>query len=218
MGIGHLAVGFASKRLAPRVSLGLLLFAPLFIDALFMIFVAVGLEHARIVPGITAANPLDLYDLPISHSLVGAVGWAALFAGVYFAARRRLGEAAVLFVGVVSHWVLDVVAHRPDMPVLPSGPFLGLGLWRSVTATILVEGAMVIGAVVVYARVTRSRDRFGRIGLWALLALLLVIHLGAYLGPPPPSVRAMLITGPFFALPVVAAHYIDKHRVPSPAR
>src|SRR4051794_16972963 len=125
MGIGHMGLAFASKRVAPRVSLGLLILAGLFIDALWAISISVGLEHVRIVPGITAANPLDLYDFPITHSLVGALGWSVLFGGAYFLLRRDRVGSLVLGFGVLSHWVLDAVSHRPDMPVLPSGPFVG---------------------------------------------------------------------------------------------
>jgi membrane-bound metal-dependent hydrolase YbcI (DUF457 family) len=213
MGIGHFAVGFAAKRAAPRVSLGLLLLSGMFVDLLWVVFIAAGVEHARIVPGITAANAFDLYDYPITHSLIGSLGWAALFGAIYFAYRRERAAALVLGAGVASHWILDVVAHRPDVPVLPRGPYLGLGLWYSLPATILVEGTLLLAGVAVYARATRGLDRIGTWGLVALVGLFLVIHVAGYLGPPPPSLNAVVATTPpFLALTLVAAHVIDRHR------
>src|SRR5262245_6797873 len=198
MGIGHVSVAFATKRLAPGTSLGLLMLASLFIDALWgLVTIPFGLEHARIQPGITEAFQLDLYDYPITHSAVGSLFWAAVFGGIYYAVRRTrpgAGTAAlVLAAGVFSHWVLDVVAHRPDMPVLPGGPSLGLGLWRSLPATVIVEAAMLLGGVALYARATRARDGIGAKGLIGLVAFLLLAHLGGYLGPPPPSMAALTI-------------------------
>jgi len=213
MGIGHFAVGFAAKRAAPRTSLGLLLLSGMLVDFVWVLCIAAGIEHARIVPGITAANPFDLYDYPISHSLVGTLAWAALFGAVYLALERDRVAAFVLAAAVASHWVLDVVSHRPDMPVLPHGPYVGLGLWYSLPATVLVEGALIVTGIAVYVRATRGRDRVGTWGLAALVTLFLAIHLAGYLGPPPPSLDAVVVTSATF-LPVVlvAAHVVDRHR------
>ena len=135
MFLGHFAVGLAGKRLAPTVSLGTWFLSVQLVDLLWPFFLLLGVEHVRIAPGITDFTPLDFYDYPITHSLVGGVVWALMMAlfsrGVY-----RDGRAALLLGGgVLSHWVLDVVAHRPDLPVLPSGPFLGLGLWNSIAVS-----------------------------------------------------------------------------------
>jgi membrane-bound metal-dependent hydrolase YbcI (DUF457 family) len=119
MFVGHFAVGFASKRLAPRTSLGVLMAAPLLLDILWPLFVALGVEHVRIEPGATVVSPLDLYDYPYSHSLAASLFWAALFAGLYYLIRRGRRTAWVIAAGVVSHWVLDFVSHRPDMPLFP---------------------------------------------------------------------------------------------------
>lgn len=197
MGIGHFAVGFAAKRAAPRTSLGLLLLSGMFVDLLWIVFIATGVEHARIVPGITAASPFDLYDYPITHSLVGTLAWAALFGGLYLALRGERVAALVLAAGVASHWVLDVVAHRPDVPVLPHGPYLGLGLWNSLPATLLVEGALVGAGVAVYVRATRGRDRVGTWGLAALVTLFL---------------DAVVVATLPLSLTLLAAHVIDRHR------
>src|SRR4051812_26563634 len=114
MFIGHFALGFAAKRVAPRVSLGTLLLSVGFLDVLWPVFLLLGWEHVRIDPGNTAVTPLDFHDYPISHSLLAATGWALLFGGVYFLLRRSRRESIILAVGVLSHWVLDFFSHRPD--------------------------------------------------------------------------------------------------------
>jgi hypothetical protein len=187
--LGHIAVGLAAKRAAPSVSLGTWLTSVQFVDLLWPIFLLAGLEHVRIVPGITAFTPLDFYDYPITHSLVGATVWAGIFGGVWLAVRRERWAAALLAAGVLSHWVLDVIAHRPDMPVLPNGPYLGLGLWNSIPATVVVELTMFAIGIGVYVRSGGSgRHRFS---FWLLMAFLLVAYFAAAFGPPPPDPRTL---------------------------
>jgi membrane-bound metal-dependent hydrolase YbcI (DUF457 family) len=147
MFIGHFAVGFASKRVAPKAGLGPLLAAPLLLDLLFPIFLILGWERASIVPGITAMNPLNLEHLPISHSLVTTVGWGVLLGALYWWRTRYVRGAVVIAAGVLSHWVLDFVTHIPDLPLWPGGPKVGLGLWNSIAGTVVVE-SMMFGAAV----------------------------------------------------------------------
>jgi membrane-bound metal-dependent hydrolase YbcI (DUF457 family) len=190
--IGHFAVGFASKRLAPRTSLGWLLFAPLFADVLWPILVLAGIEHVRIDPGNTEVTPLDFVSYPWSHSLALDLVWGAALGGVAFALWRDKRVAAVLFVGVVSHWVLDVVTHRPDMPFAPGvATKVGLGLWRSLPLTLVVEVAMFAAGLAVYLRATRAKRPAGTWGLVAFVTALLAVYVGVLCGPPPPSVRAI---------------------------
>ena len=186
MFIGHFAAGLAGRRLAPTVSLAVWFLAVQLLDVLWPVFILSGIEHVRIDPGNTAFTPLDFTDYPLSHSLVGAFVWGTLFAGGWVLLRGRTAAAGLLFLGVVSHWMLDVISHRPDVPVLPHGPYLGLGLWNSVAGTVIVETSMLIAAIVVYARGRRPRPSF-----WLLIALLLVFYLGAAFGPPPPDVRTL---------------------------
>ena len=217
MFIGHFAVGFAAKRVAPRVSLGTLMAAPLLLDLLWPVFLATGLETVKIDPGNTAFTPLDLHDYPYTHSLVMALVWSALFAGMFFAVRREKVAALVIAGGVFSHWVLDFVTHRPDMPLYPgSDVYLGLGLWNSRPATMLVETAMFVAGVWIYAMATTPKDRRGRWALWSLIALLGVAYLGAALGPPPPDGKAIMVVGFFAWLFVLWAWWIDKHRTTRP--
>ena len=221
MFIGHFAAGFAAKRLAPRVSLGTLLLAAAFIDLLWPIFLILGLEHARIDPGNTAFTPLDFNDYPITHSLPGVLLWAVALGGtVHFFPRNGkkgdgLGSALVVGGLVVSHWVLDAIVHRPDLPVLPDVPYVGLGLWNSIAATIVVEGSMFAAGVALYVRSTRARDRIGRWGLAAFVAFLVVAYVTNILAPPPPSARALAYGALVAWLLVPWPYWIDRRRVSS---
>jgi hypothetical protein len=215
MFIGHFAVGFASKRLAPRASAGVLLLAPLFADVIWPVFLATGLESVRIDPGNTAFTPLDLHDYPYSHSLVTSIGWSLLLAIAYYAFSRYRRGALVVGFGVFSHWVLDFVTHRPDMPLYPgSAVSVGLGLWNSRLGTVLVEGAMFVAGVWIYARCTRARDRIGSISFWAMVALLAILYVSTALGPPPPSVKAIEIIGFVAWIFIPWAWWFDRHRQP----
>jgi membrane-bound metal-dependent hydrolase YbcI (DUF457 family) len=213
MFIGHFAVGLASKRYAPKTSLGTLIAAAVLLDLLWPILVLMGWEQVRLDPGNTAFTPLDFVSYPISHSLVGAIGWATLFALLYYIFRRYSVSAAVIWIGVVSHWVLDFVTHRPDMPLYPGGPRVGLGLWNSIWATVLVEGLMFAVGVWIYVRVTRARDRIGKWGLWSFIVGLIVFYIANIMSPPPPSVKAMAIAAiPFTWLLVLWGWWADRHR------
>jgi hypothetical protein len=233
MFVGHFALGLAGKAAKPRVSLATWFVSVQLLDLLWPIFVLAGWEHVRIAPGTTAMTPLDFYDYPISHSLVAAIGWGAGFALLYgLLARRRAAAASgaaggggspwpaagLLALGVVSHWVLDVLVHRPDMPLGVRGPYLGLGLWNHPAAEVAIEGAMFVGGGALYLRATRPRDGVGRYATWLLLAALLVIWLGSSFGPPPPDVRTLGYMGLALWLFVAWAGWCDRHReVPSPA-
>jgi hypothetical protein len=143
MFIGHYAVALGAKRVSPKVSLGTLLLASQFIDLLWPIFLLLGLEHVRIDPGNTVFTPLDFYDYPISHSLLAVLGWAAGFGVVYYAVRRSGRNALILGALVLSHWVLDFISHRPDLPLIPGMETrVGLGLWNSFAASVMVETAL----------------------------------------------------------------------------
>jgi membrane-bound metal-dependent hydrolase YbcI (DUF457 family) len=217
MFIGHVAVGLAAKRAAPRTSLGLLVGAPLFADLLWPIFLLLGWEHLELDPN--PPNPflsLSFASYPISHSLLALTGWALLAGGLYWAATKYAPGALWIGVGVVSHWVLDFVTHRPDMPLWPGGPKLGLGLWNSVPATIVVEAAMFAAALRIYVRTTRPRDAVGRWSLVAFVALVLVIYAANAMSPAPPGKGAVAwVTLALWLLPLWAA-WFDRQREPVP--
>ena len=213
MFIGHYALALAAKRAAPRASLGALFAATSFADLLWPVFLLLGWEQAHVVPGPNPFLTLWLDSIPISHSLVTLIGWGALFG---FAYRARTGDARgarVLALLAVSHWVLDFVTHRPDMPLYPGGTPLGLGLWNSVVGTVVVEAVMFVAGVWLYAGATRARDRAGSYGFWALIAVLLLSYAGSLFSPPPPSRTALAVGGIIFGWLFVGwAAWGDKHR------
>ena len=213
MFIGHFAVAFAAKRVAPRTSLGTLLLSAQFLDLLWPILLLLGLEHVRIDPGNTAVTPLDFYDYPISHSLIGALCWALLFGAIYFTIRWEKKTAVILGFLVLSHWLLDYLTHRSDLPLSPgSHTYVGLGLWSSVVWTVAVESFMFLAGTALYLRTTVPRGRAGGFGFWLFVVFLISLYLGNLFGPPPPSESVIEVSGIGLWLLVLWAHWIDRNR------
>ncbi len=213
MFIGHFGVGFALKSLAPRISLGTLFLAAQFIDLLWPSLLLLGLERVEIAPGITQVTPLDFTHYPISHSLLAVVGWALLFALVYFLLSRSQKAAIACAIAVLSHWLLDLLTHRPDLPLYPgNSPLFGFGLWDSLAATLAVEVPIFALGTYLYMRNTAARDRVGSLGLWALVLFLLAIYLGNLFGAPPPDVTALAWVGQAQWLLIAWGYWVDAHR------
>jgi hypothetical protein len=214
MFIGHLALGFAAKRLEPRVSLALLFVAAQFADLLWPVLVAIGVEQVRIDPGNTAFTPLDFVSYPYSHSLLLLIVWGVALGVVcrWLVSNHR--AIVVVMAGlVVSHWVLDFVTHRPDMPLYPGGPRLGLGLWNSIPGTLAVECALYAVGVWMYVRTTEARDAIGRWAFAALAAFLVLAYLAA-VGTAPPSIPALYISAlAGAAVLTLWSWWVDKHRI-----
>jgi hypothetical protein len=210
--IGHFAVAFGAKRAAPRASLGTLFLAVQFADFLWPIFLLLGLEKVRIAPGDTRFTPLDFVSYPYSHSLLADLLWGALLGFVCFALRRGPREALVVALCVPSHWVLDFIVHRPDLPIFPGGPRYGLGLWNSIPGTLAVEISLYVIGIAIYLRTTRAKDRPGVYILWSLLLFLFASYLSAAFGPPPPNLTSLAIAAPLFWLTVPWAAWADRHR------
>jgi hypothetical protein len=205
-------MALAAKRLAPRASLAVLILAAQLADVMWPVLVALGIEQVRIDPGNTAFTPLDFVAYPYSHSLLLLVVWG-LVLGVL--TRTHVGgRAAIPLVAglVVSHWVLDWITHRPDMPLFPGGPRLGLGLWNSVPWTLAVELVMFAAGTWIYVGITRAKDAVGRWGFFTLMALLLLAYL-ANLRSVPPSVTALYTASIDGVLMIAAwAWWVDRHR------
>ena len=214
MFLGHFALAFGAKRTAPAISLGTLFLACQLADLVWPNLVLLGVERLSIVPGLTPVTPLDFESYPYSHSLIAVAGWAAVAAIAYAALRRRSIRAMAVVAGlVVSHWLLDVIAHRPDLPVTIGGPTrLGLGLWYSKVATAAVETALLAGGLLLYVRTTRPLDRVGRYGLVGLVTLLAIISVANLTAPAPPSVNAVVWSAQAVWLFVFWAYWVDKHR------
>jgi membrane-bound metal-dependent hydrolase YbcI (DUF457 family) len=214
MFIGHIAVGFASRRVAPRASLGWLMTAPVLADLLWPIFLLLGWERVRIDPGNTAYTPLDFVSYPISHSLLTLVGWGVLLGAIYWTLSRDRTGAVVIALGVVSHWVLDWITHRPDMPVVPwGGPKLGLSLWNSVPGTMVVELLMFAAGIWLYERETRPRDRTGTVAFVAFVLLLLAMYIGDTGAAPPPSAHTLALVALIGWIVPLWSWWFDRHRV-----
>jgi hypothetical protein len=208
MFIGHFALGFAAKRAAPETSLGTLFLAAQFVDLLWPTLLLLGVERVEIDPALSGA-PLVFVHYPISHSLLGAAGWGALLGAAYFAVTRQRRGAWVVGLLVVSHWVLDLLVHRPDLPLLfAGGPTLGLGLWNMPVAAQALEIALFVACFAVYLRTPAGRS--ARLKPWVLAALLIVIQLGNALGPPPPSMEAIAWVGQAQWLLVAAGYWADR--------
>ena len=212
MFIGHFGVAFAAKRLAPRTSLATLILASQFLDLLWPILLLLGFEHVRIVPGITKVQPFDFYDYPFSHSLTMALRWALAVGLFYYLARRYVRGAWVAGALVLSHWVLDWLVHRPDLPLWPGGPKYGLGLWNSWPASISVEVILFGVGIWLYLSSTRARDRVGVYALWSLITLLSLGWLAAVFGPPPPDTHQLALGALGMLIVVPWAWWADAHR------
>ncbi|HMA18159.1 MAG TPA: metal-dependent hydrolase [Thermoanaerobaculia bacterium] len=212
MFIGHYAVGFAAKRAAPKTSLGLLIGSAVLLDLMWPVFLLFGWEEVRVTRGATPFLNLDFVSYPISHSLVTSVGWALVAGGVYWIATRYRAGALWIALGVVSHWLLDLVAHRPDLPLWPAGPKAGLGLWNSTFATIAVEEAMLAAGLWIYVLHTSPRDRSGRWAFVAFVVFTLAIYVSSIVSPPPPSPRAVAWVGLAAWILPFWAGWFDRHR------
>jgi hypothetical protein len=213
MFIGHFGVAFALKPAAPRVSLGMLFLSAQFVDLLWPVLLLTGAERVEIVPGITRMVPLDFVHYPITHSLVGAAGWAVLVGLMYALMRKYPAGAWVCGLAVLSHWVLDLLVHRPDLPLTPGESVrLGFGLWNHPVAAIALESAIFIAGLWLYCRATRTADRTGTWALVGLVAFLIAIHVGNIFGPPPPSAEAIAWVGHAQWLFVIWAFWVDRHR------
>jgi len=213
MFIGHIAVGFAAKGAAPKASLGVLIGAASFLDLLWPVFLLLGWEHVRIEPGNTAFTPLAFDSYPFSHSLLAVLGWSALCGSLYWVIRRDRRGAGIVVALVVSHWLLDALSHRPDLPLTLAGSArVGLGLWNSVPATFLVEGTMFAAGIWLYATFTRAKDGIGRWAFALYVATLCLLYLASAFGPPPPNWRTLAWSGLVAILLAIWPAGFDRHR------
>jgi len=221
MFVGHYGVAFAAKRASPRLPLGLLFLAVQLLDVLFAVFVFLGIEKLRIVHGFTAYNPYDLYWMPYTHSLAGALVWSVLAGWIFWLASRRLPRrerriaSAVLAGAVFSHFVLDVPMHTPDMALWPGAdaPKIGLGLWNHPVASVLAELVVLVAGGWIYLRGSQARSRFARIGTVVFSVFLVALTVSTPFQSDPTSARAFAVTAlaAYFALAIVAG-LVDRGR------
>lgn len=194
MFVGHLGLAFAAKRVRPRASLGWYIAATTALDLVWPLFLLAGIERVSIRPGAMAFNPLVFDSYPWSHSLLMAGAWGVLLAAL--ARWRGVPADAARLVGllVVSHWVLDWITHAPDLPLWPgSSPRLGLGLWNSVTGTLVVEGAIWVAGLWLYLVPRRRTGWTGPVALWSLVLVCTVMWAFGPWSPPPPDPGALAL-------------------------
>jgi hypothetical protein len=216
MFVGHYSVAFAAKSVESRIPLWLLFIAVQLADVFWSVFVWTGVERVRIVPGITASNPLDLYYMPYTHSLLAAVLWSL---GAYVAYRlwRKGGggkKAAMLVaMAVFSHWVLDFVVHRPDLPLWDDMAKVGLGLWNYPAVAFVLEAGLMFAGLVWYLTSTQALSTLGRYGMLVFGVLMLVVHSMAFFGSPPtsPAMAAGMALGSYVVLAAVAG-WLERKR------
>ncbi|MGH7730071.1 MAG: hypothetical protein ACRENJ_02365 [Candidatus Eiseniibacteriota bacterium] len=213
MFLGHLAVGLAGKRVVPRASLATWFFAPLFLDLLWPIFLLLGWEQVRVDPGNTRFTPLDFQNYPWSHSLHMTLFWAGLVGIVFRMVTRDSRGATWIGMAVASHWVMDWITHRPDLPIWPGGPKVGLGLWNSVAVAVAVEVVLFIAGLWLYLRATRPRGGRGRLSLWSLVVTVTLVYL-ANLSPlqEGTSPRTVALMALFMWIVIPWAWWIDATR------
>ena len=214
--VGHFGVALAAKRVEPRISLGTLVLAAMLADFLYCAFLLAGIEHVQFTPQLGAANYITDFDVQISHSLLMDAIWASLFAAAYFLKRRYARGAWILFIAVLSHWLLDAVSLFE--PLAPgSSIHAGLGLWHSIPATVVVEGGFALIAVILYASITRPMKRIGVYAFWAFVVLLTFAWYNNITGPPPPGPVTAGIAGLiFFSLSVAWAYWMNRLRPVEP--
>ena len=219
MFIGHYAVGFAAKKWAPKVSLGALFAAAIWLDLVWPIFVLMGLEKFNISPGITRMSPFDFADYPLSHSLVMALAWGAAFGLVYLILDNNWKNAAILGGLVVSHWFLDLIVHRQDLPIFPTAlnntgviSKYGFGLWNHPVPELLLECGLLAAGLWLYWNATKTRDRVGFLGLLGFVLALIVVFVFSLTSTPPNNPNLIAFMGQLQLLFIGWAFWFDDHR------
>lgn len=212
MFVGHLAAALGAKRVQPDVPLGAAVAAAFGLDLLWPLLLLTGFETVQVHPHDTAVTNLEFVSYPWSHSLLMVAGWSALaaFVGGHWLRSSRLG--GILGALVASHWFLDLVAHRSDLPLWPGGPVFGLGLWHSIAGTFAVEGGLLLIGVLLYARTTAARDATGTAAFLGLVGLCTLLWGTQPWAPPPPSATAVAWGALILWLLPPWSVWIERHR------
>ena len=213
MFIGHFALALASKKVDPKPSLGTTFMAAQFIDLLWPFFLLAGLEKVEIDPGNTAFTPLNFVSYPYSHSLVAVLIWGSLFCIIHFLIFKNKSSAILLGALVISHWFLDLLTHRPDLPLgLAEQTKVGLGLWNNKIATIAVEVILFAAGTYLYITSTKAKNKLGTWSLIILLIFLIAIYFMNVFGDPPPNAEAIGYVGLLQWIFIAWGYWVDGNR------
>jgi hypothetical protein len=215
MFVGHYGPSFAIKAIRPAIPLWLLFISVQLVDVAWSILILLGVEKARIVPGITASNPFDLYYMPYTHSLVAAILWSiavGLLCKTLFAPRNWTA-AALIGAAVFSHWVLDLLVHRPDLPLYDNTMKVGLGIWNYPAMALALESLLLFGGMFMYMRETIPINAVGRFGPPAFGGLMIVIQAYIFFGPVPSSPGELAVTAlASYVVFAAVSHWLDRQR------
>ncbi len=215
MFVGHYSVSFAVKSVDKSIPLWVLFLAGQFVDVLWATLVLLGIEKLRVVEGITASNALDLYYMPYTHSLVAALGWG-LFGVVAYKLLRLSRTSAALLVGVAifSHWLLDFLVHRPDLPIYDNVIKVGLGLWNYRAVALALEFTLLFVSFWFYLRATRAVEKSGKYAMGIFVAALAIVQLASVFGAAPQSDVAVAASGLSLYLVFAAiAFWLERKRM-----
>jgi len=230
MVLGHFGVAFGAKKFAPKISLGTLFIAVQWADLLWPVLLLLDVEKVKMQPQ-NPHFPLDFVSYPVTHSLLMGIVWGLVFGGIYYFAKKsraRKNDAAVekggggkndvasafvLGLCVLSHWILDLIVHAPDLPLFPGdSPKLGLGLWNYPLATAVVESALFLAGLSLYLRNTRAKNATGKWSLWLLVALLIINQFAGRFSPLPSSAHAIGWAAQYQWIFVFLGYWVDRNR------
>lgn len=215
MFIGHFGAGFAGKKIDQRPSLGTMFMAAQWLDLVWPVMLLLGIEKVRIDPGNTAMTPLNFVYYPYTHGLLAVIIWAFLFGGIYYVVKKNCRGAILLGSLVISHWIFDLIVHRPDLTIMPGINLkVGFGLWNSKVLSVLVESLIFFAGAFLYFRTTNARNKKGNIGFWSLLVFFVLVYIMNLIGPPPQSVKPIAFVGLAQWLFVIWAYWLDRNRQP----
>jgi hypothetical protein len=218
MFVGHYGVAFAVKTPRNKIPLWVLFVAVQLLDFLWAPFVLLGIEKVRFVPGITATNALDLYYMPYTHSLIGALFWSVVAFAIYKIGWRNItsnSTALLVAFAVFSHWLLDLIVHRPDLPLYDNTLKIGFGLWNYRGIEFALEIGILLFGALLYLKRNGAIAR--KIGIIIFVAALVLIQTSnTFLRRPPSSDRAFAITAlVFYTVFAVIALLLEKRRAES---
>jgi len=214
MFIGHYGPAFGAKAAAPAIPLSVLFLAVQWMDVVWSALVLAGIEKLKIEPGYTEASPLVLYYMPYTHSLGGSLALSAIFGGAValFFKAQRARVFLVCAAAVFSHWILDLIVHKPDLWIYDDLK-VGFGLWRWMWLSLPLELIFLWAGAWLYVRFVPAR-RGRDVRLWAFVVAMSVVQVYADLGPAPASPRAEAVTALLaYTVLVLLAGLVDLSRV-----